>query len=79
MKLQNVFSYGAIVALDEEFGLLVTVNGAYFNLWVGAGDNWENTDCRRPSDPDNLMELSLYDAVEYASRWLDEVRSGDEQ
>lgn len=41
-----MLDYGPIVGHDEELGLLVTVNGAYLNLWIERGDTFENTDCR---------------------------------
>jgi hypothetical protein len=35
MNIHEVMEYGPIVAHDEELDTLITVNGAYFNLWVG--------------------------------------------
>lgn len=52
MNIHEVIEYGPIVAHDEELDILITVNGAYFNLWVGAdftstpskGRQWTNTE-----------------------------------
>lgn len=49
--LAEVLEYGPIVASDDELGLLVTGNGAYYTLWVSDGRDmrgatWTNTDCK---------------------------------
>ena len=45
-SLHEVLGYGSIVAHDEELNILITVNGAYFNLWVPTGRNgeWSNVE-----------------------------------
>lgn len=40
MTIFQVVEYGPICAADEDTGWLVTVNGAYVNLWVPCGDGW---------------------------------------
>lgn len=42
MNLFEAMEYGPIVACDEERGLLLTVNGSYFNLWVIHGEELVN-------------------------------------
>ncbi len=44
--LADVLDYGPILAVDEDYGFLVTGNGSYFNLWAFRPDaTYENTDC----------------------------------
>ena len=44
--IHEVLEYGPICASDEETGCLVTVNGAYANLWVPCPDGgYDNRDC----------------------------------
>ncbi len=56
MSIYEVLGYGPIIACNEDLGLLVTVNGAYYNLWVlnHRDGNWTNTDCSSPGAPDSL-------------------------
>lgn len=48
--IHTVLEYGPIVAGDEDLGILITVNGAYFNVWVGefwregGWSSWSNTE-----------------------------------
>ncbi len=48
-SLVEVLEYGPIVAVSDELGdpILVTVNGAYYNLWVpsGVGGHWTCAEC----------------------------------
>jgi hypothetical protein len=46
MKLaEAIEEYGPAVAADHEIGVVITVNGSYFNVWGQRGDDeWENTD-----------------------------------
>lgn len=82
ISLYEVIDMGPIVAKDEELGLLVTVNGAYLNLWVArhlaqlACPRWDNTDCR--SGHPDLYTLTVAKAMELAEEWLEELRKGDD-
>ena len=79
MNIFEVMQYGPIVACDEELGLLVTVNGAYFNLWVSRGDGeFENTTCSSPGAPDTESPL-LWKTVKRAEKRLKEWISEDEE
>jgi hypothetical protein len=44
MNIYDVLEYGPIVAQNEEFGVLITVNGAYFNVWIGRDGRFENVE-----------------------------------
>lgn len=73
-----MLDYGPIVGHDEELGLLVTVNGAYLNLWIERGDTFENTDCRHVqsrTDGRDLREVSVAEAVELAEEWIEDVQA----
>lgn len=75
MNIHEVLQYGPICASDEELDWLVTLNGAYANLWVGnfEGD-YQNTDCM--SGHDDLYKLTgaqMIDRAEYCLRnWRSE-------
>ena len=87
MTIFEVLGYGPIVACDEELGLLVTVNGAYFNLWVKEGrnrpvsieqDQWVNTTCSSPGAPDSLYP-DLWKAVRRGEKRLAEWITEDQE
>lgn len=80
MSVHEVLEYGPIVAHDEGRGLLVTVNGAYLNLWIESGDGFENTACRHLQSRTggrDLREVSVAKAIELAEQWIEDVRSGE--
>lgn len=39
-SIHEVLEYGPIVANDEELDILITVNGAYYNIWCGNGEGF---------------------------------------
>ena len=44
--LHELLGYGSIVAHDEDTDTLLTVNGAYYNLWAPNGNGeWTNVEC----------------------------------
>jgi len=44
--IYEVMEYGSVIASDSEAGHLMTVNGAYFNLWVTEADGgWVCVEC----------------------------------
>jgi hypothetical protein len=45
LTLWDVLEYGCVVAHDEDLGMLLTVNGAYFNLFSKAGERYACIDC----------------------------------
>lgn len=78
MTIFDVLAYGPIVSGNEELGLLVTVNGSYYNLWVSRGDGkWENTDCASPGAPDSNYP-DLWKAVSKGEKRLEEWVKGDD-
>jgi hypothetical protein len=89
MNIHEVMEYGPIVAHDEEFGLLITVNGAYFNLWVEAdasGKGWTNTEAydlasrvEHENSMSVLYETSFVKAWDAAKTLLEEILAGDEE
>lgn len=82
MNVHELMEYGPIVANDPELDLLITVNGAYFNLWAGDGaGNYTNTDAydmRSRVKADNDQSNGLYgtqttDVMDAAERLLAEI------
>lgn len=85
MNIYEVLEYGPIVACDEDFGCLVTINGSYLNLWVlqrqpypRGPESWTNTDCRTwGGDGVDLYKVTAAQAMAFAEAWLEEIRSPD--
>ena len=78
--LNEMLSYGPIVASNEELGLYVTVNGSYYNLWVGDGVTFENTTCT-PVDRgfDGLHGADCAEIIETAEKHLEDwINEGGE-
>lgn len=79
----EVMEYGPIVFSDEETGVLITVNGSYFNWWYRRGrrsdgtPTWENTECRATGLDRGLYEPSatLKSLMDRAEQWFQEVMS----
>ena len=73
MNMYEAFDYGPIVAMDSEWGLMVTYNASYFNLWVLRGENeWGNTECMHVSD--SIREnQDIWQICTRASKWITET------
>ena len=65
MNIHEVLTYGSIVASNELLDILITVNGAYYNIWCGdfSGD-YTNTDCRATDFGGGLYGLKVTDKAE---------------
>ena len=73
MNIYEVLEYGPVVAADE----VVTVNGAYLNLWAYDGSEYKYLDCRPPSD--DLYTLTVSEAIDQAKTYLeDTLKEGEE-
>ena len=69
--LFEMLEYGPIVASDADWGLVVTINGSYLNLWVSRGDNsFENTEARSLGIDNGLHDLPITKAMELGQSWL---------
>jgi hypothetical protein len=78
--LSEMLEYGPIVASDAELGLYITVNGSYYNLWVGDGSTFENTDCTPVGRGfDGLHGADCAEVIERAERWLNDLINGGEE
>jgi len=64
------------VASEEDYSLLVTVNGAYLNLWAYDGSAYKCLDCRPPSD--DLYTLTVSEAMDQAEAYLEDTLKGEE-
>lgn len=73
MNIYEVLEYGPIVASNEEFGILITVNGSYFNLWYGVDGEYNSTDCYSLGADNGLYGLKIVDIMERASKILNDV------
>lgn len=62
MSIWQVMDYGSIVAHDEELGIIITVNGAYFNSFytLGGQRGWRSLDCYGPSWASDAKSNGLY-------------------
>ena len=81
--IYDVLSYGPIVyptfndvrevRLDQPLSshLLITINGAYLNLWVGGSYGWQNTDCRYVGD--NIGSWTLDEIIENAKSYYEDA------
>ena len=72
-NIYDVLELGPIVASDAEYGLVVTINGSYLNLWVERElGRYENTDCRSYSET-VLGDLTWIKATELAEEYIKEI------
>jgi len=79
MNIHQVLEYGYIVASNEDVDVLITANGAYFNIWCGDfSGNYENTDCRSTGFDGGLYGKDIVKVQEKAQAILDEVLSPEE-
>ena len=76
MNIYEVLEYGPVVAADEDYCLLVTVNGAYLNLWAYDGSEYKCLDSRPPSD--DLYTLTVSQAMDQAKTYLEDVLKGED-
>ena len=62
MTIWQVMDYGSVVAHDEELGIIITVNGSYFNSFYTLGDQrgWRCLDCYGPSWANEAKSRGLY-------------------
>lgn len=70
-SIHEVIQYGYIVATDEEFDILITVNGAYYNIWCGDySGKYQNTDCHPTGFENGLYGQDMVKVVECAEAIL---------
>ena len=87
--IHEVMEYGSIIASDEDFDILIGVNGAYFNLWVGDGTGrYNNTECydmaSRVEGADGrssngLYGLDIVKVIEAGKALLESILSGEDE
>jgi len=79
-SIHEVIEYGYIVATNEDFDILITVNGAYYNIWCGDySGKYQNTDCRATDFDNGLYGQDMVKVVERAEAILEELVSGEEE
>ena len=77
-NIHEVIEYGYIVAANEDLDILITVNGAYFNIWCGDySGKYQNTDCRATSFENGLYGQDMVKVVEKAEAIMEEIVNGD--
>lgn len=80
MNIHEVLEYGYIVASNEDLDLLITVNGAYFNIWCGDyNGNYTNTDCRATGFEGGLYGQDIVKVAEKAEKILEEILSENDE
>lgn len=81
MNIREVMEYGYVVASDEDLDILITVNGAYYNIWRGNySGNYTNTDCRATDFDGGLHGQDMVKVTDKAEEILDEILSeGNEE
>ena len=81
MNIHEVLTYGSVVASDEDLDLLITVNGAYYNIWCGDySGNYTNTDCRATGFEDGLYGQDFVKVADKAQQILEEIlNEGNEE
>ena len=71
--------YGPAIATNEDYGLLITLNGSYFNLWVQKGDDdYENTEAFAVDGRADLAKDRFWDIVKVGQDLLEEIIEPDE-
>lgn len=79
-SIHEVIEYGYIVANNEELDILITVNGAYYNIWCGDySGKYQNTGCRATDFDNGLYGQDMVKVVERAEAILEELVSGEEE
>jgi hypothetical protein len=81
MNIHEVLTYGSVVASNEDLDILITVNGAYYNIWCGDYlGNYTNTDCRATDFDGGLYGQDFVKVADKAQEILEEILSeGDEE
>lgn len=79
-SIHEVMEYGYIVASDSELDILITVNGAYFNIWRGdfAG-HYSNTDCVSTGFDDGLYGKDMAKVIDKACEILERITNESEE
>lgn len=79
-NIHEVLNYGSVVASNEYLDILITVNGAYFNIWCGDySGKYQNTDCRATGFEGGLYGQDMVKVVEKAEAILEEIVSDTEE
>lgn len=79
-SIHEVIEYGYIVATNEDLDILITVNGAYFNIWCGDfSGKYQNTDCYATGFENGLYGQDMVKVVERAEAILEEILASDEE
>lgn len=78
-SIHEVLTYGSVVASNEDLDILITVNGAYFNIWCGDySGKYQNTDCRSTGFGwAGLYDQDMVKVVDRAEAILEEIVNGD--
>lgn len=67
----------ALLKADEETGVLITVNGSYFDWWMACDGGWVCTGNRATGLPNGLHDgASLSSLMDRAEQWFREVMGG---
>ena len=78
----EVIETGPIVFADEDYGVIITINGSYLNQWNKSHNQSYNHsyDCNEcSSGHDDLYNLTVSDAMDIATAWFKEMVEKDEE
>ena len=74
--IEEVLEYGPILAVHEEFGTLITVNGAYYNVWAKVEDNkYVCSECYATSFENGMYGVDIVKCMDRAKALLVEIYS----
>lgn len=80
MNIHEVLTYGYVVASNEENDILVTVNGAYYNIWLGDySGNYTNTECFATEFDGGLYGQDFVKITDRAQNILDDLLKEHEE
>ena len=80
MNVHEVMECGYIVASNDDFDILITVNDAYYNIWCGDySGSYTNTDCRATGFDGGLYGQDFVKVTDKAQSIIDELLKGDEE
>ena len=73
-SIYDVIEMGCIVAANEELGIIITVNGSYYNCWTGDVVNgFECTDRRSTGFKNGLYGADFVTVLDSAKEYLDDI------
>lgn len=75
-NIAEIFECGPIVFVNEDLGVVITINGSYLNWWNVS----DKVDCRdaRSTDGKPFHEMTWVAAMDAAEEWFNEVIANED-